>query len=765
MRSLFKSQRSRASSDRERPEIKVNTSVSHEGSMRSGTPVGTPGFTPRATPGPTPKGTPAPGVFETPVPSEHEPHHSPRHHLGIPNILKLNLTTSHTHSKSGSPESQHVSQESITTDSEFEGYKSEDDRINRNKKPGLNESGSATVRPGSPASSNGSAPDSTITTNENNIDMLLDSRDLNPFSGELNDLQSFPLPTGQYAAPSMKSPSSSRAPSRTNSRKDTTTSNFVKTREHAGTISAAQLSKYNESDSKCILNLEYFKLYEDGHHQHTLKVMSTVSHDGNGHSNTMPRNARNGEFETSDENIDVVRQKSKFSLSGFFKPHSKEDISNYDEKLKYAVSLLPKDKTCTKNQNNEPHSPIFSKTRSHVQKTSDGESEDEIDDPSIPKIVNKNAAVGSEELKLINKLSEKIRNGLSEAAKNRPTNQMLRTPSGAGNQKEERSSTFTDTYGRCVSVVGHGAYGVVKVCARPRTEEDAYIPVKTYMDEKRIYFAVKELKPRRTDPIEKFSTRITSEFIIGHSLSHYYERTGEQSAPNILNIIDLLEYNDTFIEVMEFCPAGDMYSLLTARKNKIGKALHPLEADCFMKQLLHGIKFMHGHGVAHCDLKPENILLHPNGLLKICDFGTSCVFQTAWEKHVHFQTGLQGSEPYVAPEEYYSKKEYDPRLVDCWSAGIVYCTMILGHYLWKNAARGKDSLYDAFYDDMHDKKEFYVFEELRHVNQEINRLRRIALYQIFQSSPSKRISVDKLLQTGWMRHTKCCIDYRNAGLY
>lgn len=756
MRSLFKSQRSsRVSSERDRADIKVNTSLAQES---SGTP------------------TPRTPVSVSAIP-QHLPHHeqethhsSGRHHLGIPNILKLNLTQSHTHtqSKSGSPI---TSQESLVTDSELEDYKSDEERLKRNGHTVRdNENDEATATPGSPASSHGSIPDSTLTENEHNIDMLLDSRDLKPFSGELNDLQSFPLPNGQYSSPGLRPLSNSRTPSRTNSRKDTSSlaTNHTRTREHAGTISTAQLPKYNENDSKCILNLDYFKLYEDGHHQHTLKVMSTVSHDGNGHSNTMPKSSRHGDPRLDPvEDADVVRQKSKFSLSGFFKPHGKEDISNYDEKLKYAISLLPRDKTCTKlNSNGELQSPIFSKTRSHVQRSSDTEDNEE-DDPSIPKIVNKNAAVGSEELKLINKLSEKIKFGLSEAAKNKTSmqSQMLRSPLGAGNPKENKSSNFIETYGRCVAVVGHGAYGVVKVCGRPRTEEDNHIPLKTYMDDKRVYFAVKELKPRRTDAIEKFSTRITSEFIIGHSLSHYYEPNGEQSAPNILNIIDLLEYNDTFIEVMEFCPAGDMYSLLTARKNKIGKALHPLEADCFMKQLLYGIKFMHDHGVAHCDLKPENILLHPNGLLKLCDFGTSCVFQTAWERHVHFQTGLQGSEPYVAPEEYFSKKEYDPRLVDCWSAGIVYCTMILGHYLWKNASRSKDSLYDAFYDELHDKKEFYVFEELRHVNQEINRLRRIALYQIFQPNPSKRISIDKLLQTGWMRHTRCCINYRNPKPY
>ncbi|CAG62685.1 uncharacterized protein GVI51_M08305 [Nakaseomyces glabratus] len=742
MRSLFKSQRSRGPSDRGAngtpgPAQKVDIRVDTASASREHTPV----------------------VHKTPQSANPELQ-QPRHHLGLPNILKLNLTptNSNPQSKSGSPVSQNTSQESLITDTDIEV---EDYRPSKDSR--------RTVRNASPMSSNGNLPINANTvigpdTSSNNIDSMLDGTGLRPFYEEadssdyIENLRSFPLPTGHYAPGFIqppKSPTSSRVPSRSNSRKG---------REHAGTVSAAQLPRYNETPGKCILDLEYFKLYEDGHHVHTLKVMTSVNSDANGNShNHASKNDGHLDLPKGDDGS-VVRQKSKFSLSGFFKPHSKEDIANADEKLKYAVSLLPRNKICSKVETDrDTFAPVFTKTRSHVQSGSDDSSDDdeELDDPSIPKIVNKNAAVGSQELKLINNLSEKIRMGLSTAAKNKHNQSSKhRTPSGAGVQ-DENQPAFADLYGKCVAVVGHGAYGVVKVCARTRDEKDDLPATKTYMDSKKIYFAVKELKPRPSDPIEKFSTRITSEFIIGHSLSHYYDKNGEQSAPNILSIIDLLEYNDTFIEVMEFCPAGDLYSLLTARKNKIGKPLHPLEADCFMKQLLKGIQFMHDHGVAHCDLKPENILLHPNGLLKICDFGTSCVFQTAWERHVHFQTGLQGSEPYVAPEEYNPKKEYDPRLVDCWSIGIVYCTMIMGHYLWRNAARGKDSLYDSFYEEMASKKEFYVFEELRHINQEINRLRRIALYQIFQPNPEKRISIDKLLQTGWMRHTKCCVPYKN----
>lgn len=499
---------------------------------------------------------------------------------------------------------------------------------------------------------------------------------------------------------------------------------YLKGRSRADTFSASSLPKFAEIESKCILQVENFKVYENGFHEHSLKVSSLVSE---GSDNSSP---------------DPTKQKSGFSLTGMFK-HHKED----SKQLENALSLMPPSRLSLYQRIDRSRSQAVENEQREItsaMESDDDEVQTEVNGKSAPRIVNHNAAVGSEELKLINTLSEKIHSALN--------GETLKSEGEKGDIPK-----FCEQYGKPIGVIGHGAYGVVKVCSRAKTAKDVP-PLPTYSKNQKLFFAVKELRPKPNDQIEKFSTRITSEFIIGHSLSHCSKKGGKVS-PNILGIFDLMETNDSFVEVMEFCPSGDLYSLLT-RKSKNGTALHPLEADCFMKQLLQGVQYMHSHGVAHCDLKPENILFYPNGLLKICDFGTSCVFQTAWEKHVHFQSGTMGSEPYVAPEEFNTDTEYDPRLADCWSCGIVYCTMVLGHYLWKIALRGKDMLYDSFYDEMKDHKQFYVFEEMRHVNNEVNRFRRAALYSILQIDPKKRITVDGLLQSAWMKRTRCCVLYK-----
>ncbi|SMN22322.1 similar to Saccharomyces cerevisiae YKL168C KKQ8 Putative serine/threonine protein kinase with unknown cellular role [Maudiozyma saulgeensis] len=524
----------------------------------------------------------------------------------------------------------------------------------------------------------------------------------------------------------------------------------IRGRPHADTVSASNLQHYHNSncyhspndDAKCILSVDNFKVFENGTHEHNLKTISLVHGSGDG------------------SNLKSLG--SMFSFSGFFKPHSKVDDNSSiphekdEDRLihfKDAISLIPKKAI---------HSTEV-RSRSNPGETDDNNTsnEDDINDDNdpdkkrsnskknIPQVVNPKAAVSSDELELINTLSKKILSGLSGKRKT-----SIKSPDDPNSP-----AVFSDLYGKSIGTIGQGAYGVVSVSSRPLLLDDIP-PYPSFVKENRMYFAVKELKPRSSDQVEKFSTKITSEFIIGHSLSRKNKCLG-RAPPNILTVIDLMEKDNTFIEVMEFCPSGDLYSLLT-RKSKSGTSLHPLEADCFMKQLLNGVKYMHDHGVAHCDLKPENILFQPDGLLKICDFGTSCVFQTAWERHVHFQSGAMGSEPYVAPEEFNINNEYDPRLVDLWSCGVVYCTMVLGHYLWKIASPGNDSLYDSFLEEMEEDKQFYLFEELRHVNHDINKLRKIALYKIFQVNPERRITVDQLLLSSWMKRTRCCISYKKV---
>ncbi|KAF9405562.1 serine/threonine-protein kinase HAL4/sat4, partial [Podila epigama] len=113
----------------------------------------------------------------------------------------------------------------------------------------------------------------------------------------------------------------------------------------------------------------------------------------------------------------------------------------------------------------------------------------------------------------------------------------------------------------------------------------------------------------------------------------------------------------------------------------------------------------------HRDLKPENILIDASGrILKITDFGIANVFKSVGDPNPLPCRGIIGSEPYIAPEEFY-REEYDPRAVDVWACGIIFYVMFYSAMPWARADRRRDGRYARFYNDImiHRQNEYQRF--------------------------------------------------------
>lgn len=283
------------------------------------------------------------------------------------------------------------------------------------------------------------------------------------------------------------------------------------------------------------------------------------------------------------------------------------------------------------------------------------------------------------------------------------------------------NKTFAERYGRCQEVVGKGTFGVVRISHKKENECEKL-------------FAVKEFKRRPNETDQKYSRRLTSEFCISSSLKHV----------NIIETLDLLQdAKGDYVEVMEFCSGGDLYTLIIAA----GK-LEYMEADCYFKQLIRGVNYMHEMGVAHRDLKPENLLLTSDGVLKITDFGNGECFRMAWEKDIHLSGGICGSSPYIAPEEYNSK-EFDPRSVDIWSCGVIYMAMRTGRHLWRTAT-DEDEFYLKYLEGRKSSEGYEPIEMLKRA-----RCRNV-IYSILDPKPKRRINGKQILNSEWGREIKCC---------
>lgn len=284
--------------------------------------------------------------------------------------------------------------------------------------------------------------------------------------------------------------------------------------------------------------------------------------------------------------------------------------------------------------------------------------------------------------------------------------------------------SFVEKYGRCQEVIGRGLFGVVRVLHKKVLEKEV-----------EALYAVKEFKRKPLELEKKYSRRLTLEFCILLLLKNI----------NIIDTLDLLkDAKGDYCEVMEFCSGGDLYTLIiTAGK------LEYAEADCFFKQLIRGVNYMHEMGVAHRDLKPENLLLTQLGVLKITDFGNGECFRMAWEEEIQLSEGVCGSSPYIAPEEF-TQERFDPRCVDVWLCGVIYMAMRTGRQLWKLADPKKDEFFQEYLRKRKDATGYEPIELLKRA-----RCRNV-IYLILDPLPERRITGKQILNSEWGREIRVC---------
>lgn len=532
---------------------------------------------------------------------------------------------------------------------------------------------------------------------------------------------------------------------------------------------------YNENDIKW--RSEGFIVFKDNTHVHHIPLLAPIKNDidkSNIANDTDKDNLNQGNKGKRKN----ANKKSRYSTT------NSDKIRNYIilNKLLILKKKLPQLLSHIKINSNSIHNvlPLMIHTEDNV-----GLNERFRHNGKPSAVVNDKSAIGLNQLSEIKELSYRIKKSLNEPSHTQKSNIIDGSYNKNANRKNVNKNNndyqilkFNLRYGKFLDYIGSGSFGIIKVYVKNIDDRDVsklskdkddnmakrkqYKKTKIFDDnieekdditfkfKHKKYFAVKEFRYRQDqDDIDKYCARVISEFIIGHSLLG--------KSLHLLNVLNLIETKEQkILQVMECCPSIDLYYYI----RRCGRLDHikTLEADCFMKQVLQGLYAMHYHGVAHCDIKLENILFYPNGLLKIADFGSSSVFQTAWETKVYYQQHLIGSKPYLAPEEFKDNFKYDPRITDCWSCGILYMIMIHGKFMWPRAKLHDNKSYGLFYNTMHKNGSWEKLENTYHVNAKLTKLRKEALYKVFQIEPSNRYNVRELLESEWMSQTICCQD-------
>ncbi|KAJ6614929.1 kinase-like domain-containing protein [Mycena sp. CBHHK59/15] len=314
----------------------------------------------------------------------------------------------------------------------------------------------------------------------------------------------------------------------------------------------------------------------------------------------------------------------------------------------------------------------------------------------------------------------------------------------------DSTASLTRKYGVCQKVaIGKGATSVVRLAHKwDRNDGDKMYAVKEFR------------KRRRTESEKEYIKKLTAEFCISSTLHH----------ANVVETVDLVQdEGGRWCEVMEFCPGGDLYAAI-----KKG-GMSPSEVECCFKQILSGVGYLHSQGVAHRDIKPENLFFDTVGHLKIGDYGASTVYRLPWEATIHMSTGLCGSEPYIAPEQFLGKP-YDARLVDIWACGIVYYCLHFQELPWR-AAQPSDQLYATYAaaaaqtppppltgpptnNSSAAAANNMVFPPT--INNLSPRACRPLIRKMLEPDPKLRSSIEELLGFAWMRSVEVCWEVGEA---
>lgn len=125
--------------------------------------------------------------------------------------------------------------------------------------------------------------------------------------------------------------------------------------------------------------------------------------------------------------------------------------------------------------------------------------------------------------------------------------------------------------------------------------------------------------------------------------------------------------------------------MITEMKSK--KEYFPIEkVRDYSKQILTGLKEIHEKQIVHRDLKPENVLVNDEGVVKICDFGSSKILDPEGKN-----TPYIVSRYYRAPELILGVSHYSEK-IDIWATGCIIAELLMLKPLFPGKTEGSQFL-------------------------------------------------------------------------
>eukprot|EP01084_Bolivina_argentea_P204302 348874_1 len=231
-----------------------------------------------------------------------------------------------------------------------------------------------------------------------------------------------------------------------------------------------------------------------------------------------------------------------------------------------------------------------------------------------------------------------------------------------------------------LQIVGEGSYGVVAKCKRKSNGET--VAIKFIKKDGHDNSKQKPNKGLRIDvyrEIQILNCLYDVEF--KHNINYDYTNNRITKLQQIL-IGEMQNNKYNLGLVFEYYELSLSEIIRYHRKKLNNKPFDNIFIAKILYQIFEGLNVLHLNWILHRDLKPSNILidLKYGGIIKICDFGLSKLFQKYQTLGIHKQQrdGEIVTLYYRPPELFLTKNNnyYESPNIDIWSIGCIFGELI-----------------------------------------------------------------------------------------
>ena len=225
-----------------------------------------------------------------------------------------------------------------------------------------------------------------------------------------------------------------------------------------------------------------------------------------------------------------------------------------------------------------------------------------------------------------------------------------------------------------------------------------------------------------------------------NSIEHEISLLKKLHNPNIVKYIDTIKTQDYLHIVLEYMENGSLANVM----KKFGQLDEGLIA-IYIRQVLHGLAYLHEQGVMHRDIKGANILITKDGQVKLADFGVAMNFSDS-----DGSNSVVGTPYWMAPE-IIEMSTPTPKC-DVWAVGCTVLELLTGKPPYFDLAP-MAALFRIVQDDYPP------------VPESVSSALRDFLSQCFMKQPQLRKSADELLVHPWITSQRRFNEMHTAGRF